>query len=270
MAPREALLLLGAQLEPLHHAFRPVVHPEEDPDGLDDIRQLVGRHQMGVCLRLDRSYASNLGDSRSLVEQIDAIGVPAERADVVLDCGFICSAADPAIGVSGPLSHLLDGAWQSVTVAVGSFPGPAFFDGRLTRRVISIPRLEVALWEKIRQRWPGAVDYGDYGVDHPGPPPDEARPVPNLRYTTPEHWRLYQWPKDAFGGHSTFHQLCQSLVRSSDWPQDGPAFSWGDQQIALAACERIGPGSGSEWKAYAVSHHLAAIVDSLQPDGSAE
>ncbi|MDF2711595.1 MAG: hypothetical protein K0R62_7247 [Nonomuraea muscovyensis] len=164
-----------------------------------------------------------------------------------------------AHGLTGPLRHLRDHDWHSLTIAAGSFPGPEFFDGRPRERVLSIPRKEAALWTHVCRRWPG-LGYGDYGVDHPGPPSDGLRPDPNLRYTSAGDWRFHRQPKDVKGGHGSFHRLCRSLLKSGDWPLEGPAFSWGDQQIALAACEAIGPGSGTQWKAYSMSHHFAVIV----------
>lgn len=263
-APMEALHLLDAELEAIDLSFRPVVYPEDDPRSLEGVRRIVGAHHVGVCLRVNEPYVYNLSDSRILLEQLDAVGLSVERADVVLDCGFIQDVRDTVARLSGPLRHLRDHAWCSVTIAAGSFPEPDFFANTSRQRVMSIPRLEAALWTHICQRWSG-IQYGDYGVDHPGPPSDGLRPDPNLRYTVARNWRFYRHPKDPRGGHRSFYRLCRNLMKSRDWPLEGPAFSWGDQQIALAACEAIGPGSGTQWKAYSMSHHLAAIVALLEP-----
>ncbi|GAA1256716.1 hypothetical protein GCM10009677_03640 [Sphaerisporangium rubeum] len=256
-APREALSVLATLLEDRGHAFRPVIRPDDDPGGLGDVRRLVADHQMGVCLRVDGAYACGLGDVRPLLEQLDAVGVAPERADVVVDRGYLPPGSDAVTGVAGTVELLLGVPWQSVVVAAGSFPAPGDLRALPPRRVCTIGRREARLWREARRRWP--VGVGDYGVDHPGPPP-EGRPFgPNLRYTTGDTWRLYQWPTDASGGYSTFYDLCRTLRESADWPRDGPAFSWGDRRIELAALGRAGPGGGAQWKAYSVSHHLASI-----------
>ncbi|MEU8102794.1 beta family protein [Nonomuraea muscovyensis] len=258
-ASMEALHLLDAELGASHLTFRPVLHLDDDPHDLEEVRHLVGTHHLGVCLRVDEPYVYSLSDSRTLLEQLDAVGLPVDRADLVLDCGHLRDVREALAGLTGPLRHLRDHDWHSLTIAAGSFPGPEFFDGRPRERVLSIPRKEAALWTHVCRRWPG-LGYGDYGVDHPGPPSDGLRPDPNLRYTSAGDWRFHRQPKDVKGGHGSFHRLCRSLLKSGDWPLEGPAFSWGDQQIALAACEAIGPGSGTQWKAYSMSHHFAAIV----------
>ncbi|WP_440089424.1 beta family protein [Streptosporangium sp. LJ11] len=263
-APMEALNLLDAELGAFNFSFRPVVYPEDDPRSLEGVRHIVGAHHIGVCLRVNEPYVYNLSDSRILLEQLDALGLPVERADVVLDCGFIQDVRDTVARLSGPVRHLQDHPWCSVTIAAGSFPAPDFFANTPRQRVMSIPRLEAELWTHICQRWPG-IHYGDYGVDHPGPPSEGLRPDPNLRYTVAEKWRFYRQPKDPSGRHHSFYRLCRDLLKSRDWPLEGPTFSWGDQRIDLAAREDIGPGSGAQWKAYSMSHHLAVIVALLEP-----
>ncbi|MEU4834025.1 beta family protein [Streptosporangium sp. NPDC023615] len=264
-ASMEALHLLDAELRTFDFSCRPVVRPEDDPRTLEGVRHMVGTHHLGVCLRVNEPYVYTLSDSRILLEQLDALGLAAEQADVVLDCGFIRDVHDTADRLSGPLRHLQEHPWCSVTIVAGSFPGPDFFANTPRRRVMSIPRLEAALWTRVSRRWP-EVHYGDYGVDHPGPPSEGLRPDPNLRYTVDREWRFYRQPKDTGGRHRLFHRLCRDLLKSPDWPLEGSAFSWGDDRIASAAREDIGPGSGAEWKAYSVSHHLAVIVALLESE----
>ncbi|MFG1687081.1 hypothetical protein ACGFNP_43460 [Nonomuraea sp. NPDC049269] len=259
---REALRILADEFDA--YSFRPVIHTDDPPEDLDEVRHAAAEQHKGVCLRVAEPFACKLSDSRILLDQLHAVGESAGRADVVLDCGHVCSAADTCAGVAGPLLHLREHDWQ-VTVAAGSFPPPPpkpFIPARQPR-VSRIPRLEADLWTQVRERWP-EVGYGDYGVDYPGGAPvdDGARPDPNLRYTTGQQWSVYAWPKEG-GKHTSFFKLCNALVGSPDWPSAGPDFSWGDREIARAARGDGGPGGGSQWKAYSLSHHLAAVVDSL-------
>ncbi|MGW4802053.1 beta family protein [Nonomuraea sp. NPDC004297] len=260
----EALRLLVADLGV--GSFRPVIHTDEAPEHLEEVRRATEKLHTGVCLRVRRPFAFNLSDSRVLLDQLEAVGETAERTDLVLDCGYFTSASETCTDVGGPLRHLLDIAWQSVTVAGGSFPSTENLVKPAAPEVRRIPRREADLRCRISQLW-NDVSYGDYGVDHPGPPPaDDKWPPPNLRYTVGRQWSLYYWPKGTSRGNKGFFELCKRLVGSSDWPTYGTDFSWGDQQIARAACKDGGPGGSTEWKAYSLSHHLAAVVGMLREE----
>lgn len=246
------------------HAFRPVVHAHDTREDLDELRQVIADQQMGLCLRISDTLASNLDYPRDLLDLLDFVGESSERTDVVLDCGHCESPADTFHRIAEPMRHLLEHEWLSITVAAGSFPPPKAFTPSLEPRITRLARLEPQLWDMVSVAWP-AASYGDYGIEHAtAPPADREKPDPNLRYTTGREWCLYNWPKDSRGKHSTFYPLCRALVRSSDWPQSGPTFSWGDDQIAKASREERGPGGGAQWKAFALSHHLAVVVNTLR------
>ncbi|MFC5828506.1 beta family protein [Nonomuraea insulae] len=201
-----------------------------------------------------------------LVEQLRPLGEPTQRTDLVLDCGYITSAATTFDCVANSVGSLLDDVdrWQSVTIAAGSFPPPEDFVVPSKSQVTCIPRREADLWRRIANRWE-AVNYGDYGVDHPGLLLDDPGwPEPNLRYAVERRWFLYYWPVGKDRKHTPFFDLCQELVESPDWPLEGATFSWGDEQIARAARSDGGAGGANEWKAYSLSHHLAAVVDMLR------
>ncbi|MFI6637717.1 hypothetical protein ACIBI7_53305 [Nonomuraea fuscirosea] len=262
-AAQRILRKLGDQLGEVCR-FRPVLHVTDNPDDeLDGVRHVAATHHMGVCLRVDPPYARTLSDSRMLLEQLESVGQPVERADVVIDCGFIESVPHLLDGISGPLRHLAKLDWRSVTIAAGSFPPPAFIDGLPTATVTSVPRLEVPLWTQVRQRWPRA-NYGDYTIENPGPPSHRLRGTPALHYTAARSWVLYRRPKGTRGRDSVFRDICQCVVRSSYWRSYGPGFSWGDHCIATLACHDASPGQARQWRAYAISHHLAVIAADLQ------
>ncbi|MEU5869710.1 hypothetical protein ABZ815_51710 [Nonomuraea sp. NPDC047529] len=259
---REALRLLTAGLG--HYSFRPVVHADRATgDDLSEIRHAVIELQTGVCLRVGAPFAYTLRDPQLLLDQLDQIGVSIQQADLVLDCGYLKEPSKTGDLVSTPLEHLLGRPWQSVTVAAGAFPPPGEFSPPMKPGTGRAPRREADLW-RLLSSYRDRVSYGDYGVDHPGLIPGKDNwPAPNLRYTVQQEWKLYYWPKGIDRRNTPFFDLCKTLVKSSDWPREGAAFSWGDEQIARAACKEGGPGGPTQWKAYSLSHHLAAIVKIL-------
>ncbi|MEV4374563.1 beta family protein [Nonomuraea sp. NPDC049637] len=259
---REALRLLTAGLG--HYSFRPVLHADRATgDDLREIRQAVIELQTGVCLRVGAPFVYTLRDPHLLLDQLDEIGVSIQQADLILDCGYLKEPSTTGDLVAIPLEHLLDHPWQSVTVAAGAFPPPGEFSPPSKSTTERAPRREADLW-RLLSSFQDRVSYGDYGVDHPGLIPGKDNwPTPNLRYTVQQEWKLYYWPKGNDRRNSPFFDLCKVLVKSPDWPLEGAAFSWGDEQIARAACEESGPGGPTQWKAYSLSHHLAAIVKML-------
>lgn len=251
-------------------AFRPVIDINDAPEDLAKVRHVMNDLHTGVCLRVRPPFVFSLSDPRILLEQLGAVGEPVERADLVLDCGHVTSAAGTRVDIAGPLSLLLGHPWRSVTVAGGSFPAAPFPAEPAVPTVTPIQRCEPDLRNLIRWSWSG-IGYGDYGVDHPGPPPpDKTRPPPNLRYTVGPTWVCYSWPKRRTDGNTGFFDLCRKLVESPHWRAHGPGFSWGDGQIARAARGQGGPGGPTEWKAYSLSHHLAVVAGMLREEEAYE
>jgi hypothetical protein len=133
----------------------------------------------------------------------------------------------------------------------------------------SVPRLDAAVWSQAIAGWSPEipVGFGDYAVAHPELDDSRGGPPPTIRYATGDLWQVYRWPKDRSGGHSRFFDLCNALVQSPHWPQQGGKFSWGDERIEAAAQGRGSRGGGWQWRAYSTSHHLAAVVGRLTSGG---
>ncbi|MFC5819227.1 beta family protein [Nonomuraea harbinensis] len=252
------------------HAFRPVVHLGDTGEDLEELREVIADQQMGLCLRIPLSFAHNLDYPRDLFDLLGLVGESPERTDVILECGHCEAPAETHRQLTQPMRRLLEYEWHTLTIAAGSFPSPKDFKPPPEPCITRLPRAESELWCRVSTAW-RTVDYGDYGIDHASAPPaDGEQPAPNLRYASGQQWCLYYWPKDSRGRHSTFYPLCRALMRSPEWPRSGPAFSWGDEQIAAAAQEERGPGGGAQWKAFALSHYLALVTSTLQQDAREE
>ncbi|MFC4122024.1 beta family protein [Nonomuraea zeae] len=260
------LRLLGRKLA-ADCPFRPVMHIDDDPDELDAVQHIAATHHMGVCLRISQPYAGNLQDAGAIFGQLQVVDQPAERTDVVIDWGFVEAApdaiSDAFTAISWPMANLDAHPWKSITVAAGSFPPPAFVRDASMTKITVVARLEVPLWAKIRERWPGAY-YGDYVISNPASSPPKTRATSSLHYTAARSWILCRRLRAKTGAGNVFTDMCQSLVESRYWRSYGPAFSWGDQCFAMLACHNADADQARQWRAYSISHHLAVVAAEMQ------
>lgn len=88
-------------------------------------------------------------------------------------------------------------------------------------------------------------------------------PDPNMRYTTPDDWQVFVYPR-VRAGNDDFFTLSRDLVSSPHWMPTGRQTSWGDEQLhACATRQRPKAGGGTQWRAWATSHHLAVVTGGL-------
>ncbi|MDX3849542.1 beta family protein [Streptomyces sp. AK02-01A] len=258
----------GAWLLPMVPVFR-VFDP---PGALREVRDVHRAHGLGAMLRLDivALPADSSAISHEVRRALHALGITPEQVDLVLDAGYVPS--DVAVAQAVPaMLHALDWArtapWRQVVTAGGSFPQTL---ARLPRdRPNRLHRWETALWHKVARSFEGTPPvFGDYGVSHPAMPAKGWRGSPNLRYTVGEDWQVYV-ASQRRPGNDDFFALCAHLLESDHWAAQGEATSWGDQQFALCAHgHRAKAGAASEWRAWATSHHLAVVANSLASLGT--
>ena len=61
-------------------------------------------------------------------------------------------------------------------------------------------------------------------------------------------------------GNDDFFALSADLVDSAYWPATGARTSWGDAPLhECAHRQRPKAGGGTQWRAWATSHHLAVV-----------
>lgn len=148
-------------------------------------------------------------------------------------------------------------SWASITVGAGAFPQS------ISNLPVGTPthldRVDAELWRTVA----GAghtVNFGDYGVNVPTMSTAGRSPLPNLRYLDGRRWLVWREQK-TLPGNESFHDLCAQVVADPRWA--GAAYSWGDQQIELAAARQRGAGTATQWRAFGTSHHITAVADRL-------
>ncbi len=259
----ESLALRGIEL-------CPVVRLTDGQESVREAREAVAGHGRGVCLRIpvtpSAAMPSPSPDLHGVRRLLKALSVDVDETDLLLDAGPVHAGAR-AKTLEGCLLAALDRLarwpWRHVCVAAGGFPPnlKGFPRGKAT----AVARHDARLWQQVTERWNGEPpDFGDFGVTHPHMPAKSRRPPdPNMRYTTKTDWQVFVYPRIR-AGNDDFFVLSEDLVASPYWPTAGSGTSWGDQQV-LECARRRRPkaGGGTEWRAWATSHHLAVVATEL-------
>ncbi|MEV0116248.1 hypothetical protein AB0H77_23850 [Streptomyces sp. NPDC050844] len=210
----------------------PVVRPDSAAKTFTAAREIVDRHECGVCLRLTVHDA--ISSSGTLADRIGGalrdVGTRAHDADLLIDAGPLGIDDDlPRIlhSTVRVLSSLQRARWRSVTLASGAFP--ANLEHVTHRLPFTALRRDAELWHRVSGQLPDCVvEFSDYGVTHPirHPVEDPSSPNPFLAYTVGDRWQIRIYDRQ-LPGNDDFFTLCDDLTKSSDWPSSGPAMSWG-------------------------------------------
>lgn len=253
-------------------AMCPVVRYTDTRDVLAEASQAIAAHQSGVCLRV--SVAADipecLPDHGQIRGLLRVLHLDAEEVDLLIDAGPVDSnvvrdrLADRALAA---LTTLSPWRWRRECVAAGAFP--ANLTGFPRGRATPVARRDAQLWQRVLSGCHGrSPDFGDFGVAHPRmPTKSRGTPDPNMRYTTPDAWQVFVYPR-VRAGNDDFFTLSADLVASSYWPATGARTSWGDARLNECAMrQRSKAGGGTEWRAWATSHHLAVVTANLNTRG---
>jgi len=259
---RRPLHDIGEDLAARGVPMLPVLHLADSPQRLADAGTAARLHAGHAVLRLGGA-AMDPNDEEAEA-QLDRIarysGLSVERCALVLDFFEIRSERDVSRVepiVRKCVSWAQRRPWQSITVASGAMPEN--ISDLPTNAATPLRRWDRLLWERIRDL---DVQYGDYGIAHPKMTGGGWPPNPNIRYTADESWWVYRWVRDK-ATNAAVYDMCKALVAAGHWPGTEPSFCWGDNEIALRAAGRAGPGNPTSWRAWGTSRHLAFIVDEL-------
>ncbi|MER6213232.1 hypothetical protein ABT213_04150 [Streptomyces sp. NPDC001674] len=253
----------------------PVVRLTDSRDVLAEASRAVAAHESGACLRF--SVAVDIseplpprGQIRSLLRRLR---LEPEEVDLLIDAGPVDSrlACDHLVARSlSALTALSPWRWRRECVAAGAFP--LNLTGFPRGRATPVPRRDAQLWRRVLSEWQGIPpDFGDFGVTHPRvPAKSRGTPDPNMRYTTPDAWQVFVYPR-VRAGNDDFFTLSADLVGSPYWPVSGAGTSWGDARLKECATrQRVKAGGGTEWRAWATSHHLAVVASDTATHGRHE
>lgn len=257
----------------------PVLRVDDDPSVWAAAATVTARDGAGVVVRLGGDPLQE--DITDLDDALDAlytaVAIVPGDVDLVIDLGGVTEPGYAALA-SRIARDLITGlkdvaAWRSLTVASGGFP--ADLSAVPTNSTALLPRTDARLWATLTGRTlPRDVDYGDYAIQHPGPPASGGRgPAPQIRYAVGLDWRIRKAKAKDRRGHKQFYDICADVVASGEY--SGSSFSWGDEQVDLAA--RSAPagapalrttGNATTWRAIGTSHHLALVSDRLATLGA--
>nr|WP_272927037.1 hypothetical protein [Streptomyces sp. SID8382] len=250
----------------------PVVRCTDTDGVMAEAASAVAGHQGGACLRITVAADSSdpVPDEGQIRALLRRLKVEPEEIDLLIDAGPVRSipGRDSAmVCLLEALRLLSPWRWREKCVAAGAFP--VNLSGFPRGQATPVPRLDAQLWQQVINRWDGEPpDFGDFGVTHPCMPvKSKGTPDPNMRYTTRGDWQVFVYPRIR-SGNDDFFTLSQDLVASPYWPSTGAQTSWGDARL-LDCADRRRPkaGGGTEWRAWATSHHLAVVSANLETLG---
>lgn len=244
----------------------PVVRTTDSESVLREAANAAAWHQRGVCLRVSVETGQALPDGATVRNTLQLLRLEPEEIDLLIDAGPVRSGvsldrlAEHVLRAMTILSQL---PWRQECVAAGAFP--VSLTGFPRGQATSVARQDMQLWRRVAELWRGnPPDFGDFGVTHPRmPKPSRGTPDPNMRYTTQHSWEVFVYPR-LRAGNDDFFILSRDLVSSPYWPSTGARTSWGDARLyECANRQRSKAGAGTQWRAWATSHHLATVTTYL-------
>lgn len=251
----------------------PVLWPDSPDRLVAEAAAVAAGTGAGIYLRVP--ILAGPTDWRACERLLHRARLEPAQVDHLVDLGEVAKDTALATAVDRAVSALLTSAelgWRSVTLLAGGWPSRRRLS--LPPAVTVLPRNDAALWTKVQAALPAVpLGFGDFGVRARTAIGSGGRgaPAPYLRYTVEDTWELRRWPKTVEGGVETIQPLCQELIRSASYLRYGPAYSWGDAEIARAGERRASAAdrrSPTAWVAWSVSHHLAVVAERLRSMGT--
>lgn len=240
----------------------PVIADTMMDDDAADIELLA---EFGECILRIQTPMADPVQIPPYVNILKAAGIPKRHIHLLID-QYSIVREDPATKFTELvpfLSGALGTGCASVTVAGGSFPMNLI---GFKQGLHSIPRVEWAIWQKVRKVADYAdVRYGDYAVTNPAPLPNldptEVNPSVAIRYAATLEWKLFKAGGFKNGKPNQYKNLCLLLL--GDAAYSGDTFSFGDGCYAKSAVGKLKGGNPSSWRRDATNHHLVLTASHL-------
>jgi hypothetical protein len=276
--PRQTLAVLHEEAARRSLNFMPVVQPTDRPCHTTVVAGAVAQFGRGLALRHPlSSRVRRTGElpADRLLKTVEALSADPADIDLLLDLKWL----DPDTPMSSrwiirEIQALAACAsWRRIVLAGTCVPKSLSAITSLDE-VGTTGRSEWELWKTVDAAVEVSLDYGDYGVQHPVPPSSGGRTFGNLRYTTETELVVARGHLMSNMDDADFGEMCRRIVRRPEF--SGPAFSWGDAEIARIAKYQRSPRSAifdyvedddelgaavsinghGFWRAVATSHHL--------------
>jgi hypothetical protein len=235
------------------------------------IAAIVRKDKKGVAVRTRLEHIMLADFGKRLVELLGRLKVDIEQTDLIVDLGT--PAYEPYDVFCGALAVALSKiesleAYRCFVLIGTAFPDslkdvavPGGFvdrhDWKFYRALIAI------LPSNMRRPW-----FGDYTIVHPaftvGMDMRMIKPAGKLVYTAKEQWMIRKG--GAFRDNpKQMHDHCDHVVKSGRFL--GPAFSSGDEYIALCAQKQAGHSTLTRWKEVGINHHIMHVLEDLAKFG---
>ncbi len=249
------------------NAFRciPVVAPGQEPRVVQLLRDALGFHARGVCVRIPITGVVRAGSRAlraELDELLDELEVVRAGTDLFLDLGYMGQAGPPtAKDVLASLQALDPRGWRTLVLAGTVVPDTL---AEIEEETIGeLTRHDWLIWRDLAGLKPSRLpSYGDYVIQHPEPPIEGGRGMhANVRYTTEDRFLFARGTKLDGGNYAQYQTLCQNLRARSEFR--GASSSWGEQEIDECARGLILPKAPREWRAIGTSQHIECVVRAL-------
>jgi hypothetical protein len=240
----------------------PVIRDNASDAVATSVARLADETGIGMALRI---HAAGTNPA-AVAHLVRTMMVDSRDLDVIIDQRYVDR-------VRPELTELVLRVLDTVN-AIGPVRSVALLSGSVPKTLDRTslweqPRYEELLWREISTRSDQQLQVGDYGVVHPIPGEGFRSKHVSIKYSSGTAWLFCRERMvDAThlddsvenGRARTFRLASRRLVDDEHFA--GPLFSWGDDQLVLAAHGSGGSGLGSTSKpvAVATSHHLAYLA----------
>lgn len=270
--PRELIDELFAAYRKRKIRFIPV-HDVRDPRRLRKaIKAAVKTDGRGVAFRLRMNglvFRKPRTPRTVLQKELDELGITAEEVDLILDYEYLDPDRDrDAEHIASQITEMKSvGEWRSVALLATSMPSSLGKDVAEQGTVGPVVRAEIDLWEELRELGHADLVYGDYGVQHPKPPPvkiDAPVEIASIRYTAPGKFLIAR-------GHGLlvredrvrqYRECCEILKGRPEF--SGSDFTSADRLIEDCALGFRSETSRTQWRRAGTVHHLGIVRDELK------
>lgn len=242
----------------------PTIYLDSDNTYQKEIKLILEKDKMGVCLRMFIEQASKQTLKKDIDTLLKNLEIQLDEIHLILDIGapnFI-----PLVGFAKLIRKIVNDIprlndWKTFSIIGTSFPKSM---GGIERGITILPRHEWILYKEIikdfsRQelRLP---TFGDYVINHPSISEIDMRlikPAAVIRYTIDDMWCIIKG-KNIRENHEEYRDLSKMLISTQYY--FGPQFSYGDEFIEKCALNAEKLGNLTTWRTVGTNHHIEKIV----------